>query len=249
MPNEWPILAKPPVDVAIFQLKFEGGDSALSDFTKFDAEIRKDFPLRRDDYSAEVNLPYTKLTLGIAQVTGTSKTKVAGYLYLSVDQKSKLNIQEGVLTYIEEHPYTNWETFIGAIKKYLTLLTPVFENHMVTRTSIRFINRFVIDTPFNPLDFFKTTISTTEENAVPFPVAKYAFSLHLPIDASTYAIVKQDLDEVSGKVNYVFDIDVLNRNNLIFDLDTISGVLSDLRDAKNRIFFGNATDKLIESCN
>ena len=50
-------------------------------------------------------------------------------------------------------------------------------------------------------------------------------------------------------MNYIFDIDVLNQSNLIFDIDSVLAVLSDLRKIKNDIFFGNITDKLIKLCN
>ena len=34
MAKMWPKLSKPPVEVALFQLKFEMGNTALSDFLK-----------------------------------------------------------------------------------------------------------------------------------------------------------------------------------------------------------------------
>ena len=107
----------------------------------------------------------------------------------------------------------------------------------------------MLDDFSNPLDYFKTTISASDSTAVPYPVAKYAFNMMIPVDDNTYSIVKQDFDKVSDRVNYIFDIDVLNRNNLIFDIDIIVATLTSLREIKNNIFFGNVTQKLIETCN
>ena len=101
----------------------------------------------------------------------------------------------------------------------------------------------------DPLDYFKTTVSVSEPEAVPYPVSKYAFNLMIPIDDATYSIVKQDFDKVSDRVNYIFDIDVLKRSNLVFEIGTIMTVLSELRTIKNNLFFGNVTTKLIEACN
>ena len=249
MTNEWPILAKPPVDVALFQLKYDIGNSSLNDFTRIEAGLLKDFPIKRENYSAEVNFPSTKFPLGISQVTGTSKTKVSGFLYMSADQKSRIELNEGTFTLIEEHPYKDWTTFSQSVNKYLEILRPAFDNLIVTRISIRFINRFVFDSFENPLDYFKTTVSVSEPKAVPYPVSKYAFNLMIPIDDATYSIVKQDFDKVSDRVNYIFDIDVLKRSNLVFEIGTIMTVLSELRTIKNNLFFGNVTTKLIESCN
>lgn len=48
---------------------------------------------------------------------------------------------------------------------------------------------------------------------------------------------------------YTFDIDVLDKQRLIFDLDTISDNLEKLREVKNEIFFKNITQKTIDLCN
>lgn len=249
MQNEWPRLLNAPIDVALFQLKFDMGDSAISDFTRFDFGLRKEFPIRKDNYSSEINFPGSRIPLGISQITGTSKTKIVGYTYLSQDQKKKIELNEGSFTYIDEHPYKDWNFFVENISKYLDILKPIFDNLIINRISIRFINRFAIDDFNNPLDYFKTTISASEQDAVPYPVGKYSFNMSIPIDENTYSIVKQDFDKISDKVNYIFDIDVLTRCNLIFDFDIIVESLSKLREIKNRIFFGNVTDKLIKLCN
>lgn len=71
----------------------------------------------------------------------------------------------------------------------------------------------------------------------------------VPVNQNVYSIVKQEFNKISDKNNYIFDIDVLDQSNLVFDINTISEVLVNLRQVKNKIFFGNITDKLIELCN
>ena len=188
MSKEWPILSKPPVDVALFQVKYEIGDSSLSAFTDIDSRISTEFPIKKQSFATEFNFPNTKIPLGISQVTGTSKTKVAGYLYLSTDQKSKIEIKEDTFTYIEEHPYKDWASFTSNVQRFLIAFQEAFESHLITRISIRFINRFVLTDFESPLDYFKTTISASEEGAVPYPVGKYAFNLMLPVNENTYSI-------------------------------------------------------------
>lgn len=75
MEKKWPILKHPPVDVALFQLKFNMGGSTLADLISDDREIRKILPVRHESVSSEVNFPNTKITIGVSQVTGTSRTK------------------------------------------------------------------------------------------------------------------------------------------------------------------------------
>ena len=71
----------------------------------------------------------------------------------------------------------------------------------------------------------------------------------LDIKEGVYSIVNQNLDKTPEKYLYIFDIDVLNKSNLIFDISSIQSVLRELREVKNDIFFSNVTDKIIELCN
>ena len=66
MEKKWPVLKHPPVDVALFQLKFDMGESALADLISNDSEIRKKLPIRHESVSAEVNFPNTKITIRCA---------------------------------------------------------------------------------------------------------------------------------------------------------------------------------------
>ena len=249
MEQKWPKLKHPPVDVALFQMKFNMGESSLADLNLNDGEIRQILPIKHEGVSSEVNFQNTKLTIGVSHITGTSKTKVAGYLYTSTDQKSKVEIKEGVLTYVEEHAYEGWDVFFEKVNTFLRVFSKVLNGLTITRTSIRFINRFVLEEFNNPLEYFKTTISASETNAVPYPLSQFAFNMMLPVSENAYSIVKQEFNRIADKNNYIFDIDVLDQSNLIFDIDSISEVLVSLREIKNNIFFGNITDKLIELCN
>ena len=48
---------------------------------------------------------------------------------------------------------------------------------------------------------------------------------------------------------YLLDIDVLDRQTLLFEKESILFNLKQLREIKNRIFFDSITEKTQESCN
>lgn len=249
MQNNWPILNHPPVIAALFQLKFDMGKLTLSDFTLPDRELRKSLPKRNDNFDTNIDVQFTTLQIGTSKISGTSNTKIQSYTYFSDDQKCKLTISEGVITYFDERPYVGWNSFSQSVSDYLKLFSTILSNSIVNRISIRFINQFVFDSFENPIEYFNTLISATQDNALKFPVAKYGFRLLLNISPDTYSIVNQNLEQDSKKYIYLFDIDVLKRSNLIFDIHTIESVLSELREAKNNIFFNNVTKKTIDLCN
>ena len=249
MNETWPSLAKPPVVTAIFQLKFDSGSVKVDDYLKFDSVLKRDFPKRSENIESSLSLsPATKITLGKAQVSGVTNTRRTGYLYFTTDQKEKLSLAETDITFTSEKPYEGWAAFKGTVFKILHSLSPVLDGVTIRRTSIRFINQFRFDDFSDPTAYFNSQIASAEGGML-FPLIKYGFRLTYDIEEGVYSIVNQNAEHLPDKYVYIFDIDVLNRNNLLFELNTIDDTLESLRSIKNRIFFGNVTDKTLETCN
>lgn len=250
MEEKWPSLAKPPVVTAIFQLKFDNGSVKVEDYLRFDNELKRVFEQRTE--SIESNFSFnlsTKLpSLGRAQVSGESNTRRTGYVYFTTDQKEKLTLSESEITYTTEKPYEGWISFKQKVLKVLSTVSPMMDNVTVRRTSIRFINQFSFEEFEDPTIYFNSQISSTD-SAMPYPLMKYGFRLTYDIEEGIYSIVNQNVDHLPDKYVYIFDIDVLNRNNLLFEVNTLSETIEALRNIKNKLFFGNLTDKTLETCN
>ena len=222
------------------------GETQLKDFLQYDAQLKKDFPKRSDNIEAHINVPSSSIPLGISKITSTTNAKMASHVYFSEDQKRKLSISEGNITYTDEQKYICRENFEQAISKCLSIFSPILEKHIIVRTSIRFINQFLFEDFSDPTQYFRTLISSTGNFA--YPLMKYGFKLMLGIEENIYSIVNQNIDKVSDKYIYIFDIDVLDKRNLIYDVKTIINVLQNLRVIKNQIFFNNITEKTIDLC-
>ena len=249
MGEKWPSLAKPPVVTAIFQLKFDVGTVKVDDYLKFDNAIKRDFTKRNENFESSLSLgPATKIPLGQAQVSGVTNTRRIGYVYFTTDQKEKLSLSEGDITYTTEKPYEGWENFKERVTKILTILAPMMESVTVRRTSIRFINQFKFEEFNDPTVYFNTLI-TTVEGDLPFSLTKYGFRLTYDIEEGIYSIVNQNVEHLPDRYVYIFDIDVLNRNNLLYEVNTIADTMQELREIKNKIFFVNVTAKTLETCN
>lgn len=247
----WTALNNPPVVVALYQLKFNSIGIKLSDFLKFDVQLRKVFPIRKDNIQVGIDLGGSSIQLGVSKITGTSDAKIGSYLYCSTDQKIKLEISEGTISYIDERPYKGWGNFKDSTLKSISILTDLLGNKEVIRTSIRFINRFTFEDFDNPQDYFKTLISSSENNQLPYPIRQYGFRLFMEVpNTDIYSIVNQNVENVrANSYIYTFDIDVLDRQNIIFNKETFAENMEALREVKNEIFFGNITQKTIDLCN
>lgn len=251
--SKWPNLNNPPVVVAICQIKFDEGSISLDDFLRSDSTVRRYLPNRNDNISANINIKgprNTPFPLGKAPIDGYSEAKVTGYVYFSKDQKEKLDISSTGITYTSEAAYTGWENFKATVLKYLDIFSSALAKTAITRTSIRFINQFQIKDFNDPAEYFNTVITTTDENGgLPYPLLRYGFRMTVDVKEGVYSIINQNVDRKTDNYVYIFDIDVLDRNNLLYTQETIGNVLEELRDIKNNIFFKNITEKTIALCN
>jgi uncharacterized protein (TIGR04255 family) len=240
--KDWVQLKKTPIVMVIFQMVFRKDDFKISDYLRYENEIKKTLPKGGPIRNFNVNL---QTEAGLSAI----KSDIGGYWYFSENQKNKLELSNGQITYTLEHEYKGWDSFKEDILHYLNIVSPALDNGMVNRLSIRFINRFGFDGTLNPTDYFKTTVSSTEATVFPYPITNYMFRIvaNGP-ETGIYSIVNQSIDESLGKHNYIFDIDVLYNINLIFDVDSILANLGKLRDVKNEIFFNNITEKTIDLC-
>ncbi len=243
----YPSLNNPPVKLALFQLKFSAVEMNVYD--KTDTLLRHKFPIRKDNIEVGLNLDNTSIPLGKSRLNGTSDAKIKSYIYLTSDQKERVEILEDTLTYISELLYNGWDNFIKQVESVLDVFSNVLGNVDIKRTSIRFINRFLLDEFEKPEDYFTTVISKNGETL--FPLRQYGFRLQYDIpQTNVYAIVNQSVEsDFSNKFAYLLDIDVLDRQSLFYDKETILSCISNLREIKNKIFFDSITDKTKELCN
>jgi uncharacterized protein (TIGR04255 family) len=248
--NIYPILNNSPIVVALVQIKFKAPLFSLESVLTYDTLLKHEFPVRHNNIQVGIDLGKTTIPLGESKVSGTSNAEIGSYVYLSKNQKEKLEISSDTLTYIDENPYQDWETFKSKILKKVDILSPLFESAELYRISVRFVNRFTFEDFTNPKKYFNALITSVDGQAS-YPLHQYGFRLTMDVpDSDIYTIVNHNVENVSqNKYIYTFDIDVLDRQNLIFDLDTISETLENLRNIKNKIFFETITETTLQLCN
>ena len=250
MDKAFPILANPPIVVAICQIKFPVGSIPLDGFMKFDAQIKRRYPIRVDNINAEIGVP-NEIKLGENPFTGTSRARINAHDYRTKEQDLKFHLSEDSIIVSDEQPYTSWNNFKEKILFVLNTYSELLEGKNIERASIRFINRFIFDTFDDPSDYFNILISTSEGHDFDYDVVKYGFRLAMAIpDSDISSIVNHNLESSpSQKYIYTLDIDVLDHTQLVFNKDTIEAQLDNLNSILTGIFFNNVTDKTTELCN
>jgi len=127
----------------------------------------------------------------------------------------------------------------------------LLNNIEIKRTSIRFINRLSLSEFSNPQEYFNTLISGTDDSPLPYPLRQYGFRLLMDIpQTKIYSIVNQQIETLNTEsFLYIFDIDVLDRQQYLFSKEELEKISGNLRNIKNEIFFNNITAKTQMLCN
>ncbi len=248
MSKNWPILKKPPIILAIFQIKFKkdlGGD--LSKMISGDYEIKKRFPIREHNIHSNIGIDGTPAP-GVSLLTAKADTKITAYNYFSKNKRKKLIVNGNSITFVNEEEYTGWDDFLVVIKWCLDVFTKQLESSIIDRTSLRFVNKFNITELNDPLEFFTQAISTDTEEI--YPIHKYSHRILYKIpDSETVSIVNQAIEPIE-EINayYYLDIDVLDYEKYTFDKEIVEKTVCELRDIKNKIFFSTVKKKTLNLC-
>lgn len=246
----YPTLENPPVVVALAQVKFNLKDFKVKSVLEYDTSLKHKLPIRKGNIQVGLNLGNKTIPLGESRVSGISNAEIGSYIYLSTNQKAKLEISEDTLTYVDEGFYVGWDRFIETALSLFSILSPLLENAEIQRTSIRFVNRFIFDEFNDPKTYFNALISSTDGSS-PYPLRQYGFRMLMDVpNSDIYSIVNHNVENIQqDKYLYTFDIDVLDRQKLVFDIDTMNHSFENLRSIKNKIFFDTITDKTMQLCN
>jgi len=250
MNKDWPKLEKPPVVVAIFQLKFNIPNFTVDGFQSCFASIQNQLPHRHNNIQVGIDLGKTAIPLGESTVNGKSTASLGSCVFSTPDQRTKLSLSNDTITFIEEREYNGWGCFKATVLKFLEILQPILAQGEVIRTSIRFINRFSFPDFDRPQDYVNMQIASTGSKESEFPLRQYGFRLMYDVSGKeSYVVENHNVENVQKSVYlYTFDIDVLNTQLLTFELSTIDLIMEDLRTIKNTVFFDTLTNKTLETC-
>jgi uncharacterized protein (TIGR04255 family) len=153
------------------------------------------------------------------------------------------------LTVSRLQPYQDWDDLFSQTKltwaKYLEICKPVG----ITRIATRFINR--IDLPIDGLDFDEYLAAPPKIPAgLSNVLSEFLVRLVIPQgDTGIIVVLTQALESVnpdSRSVSVLIDIDAFKSVELDASSEQLWEHFRELRDLKNRTFFGSITPKTLE---
>jgi len=243
MKKNWPTLKKPPILLAVAELRFKLHEKFdVLDLKRNDMDLLKKYPTRVDNFTGNINMPGP--TAGLS--TATIDSRQVGYIYTNADNSRKVIISLENIAYIQEGKYTDWASFKNEWSEIISHFSFILKGLNIERVSIRFINQFVVTEMTSPLDYFNTSISA-KDGVIKYPVDLYFYRYILRIpETMIRVIVANTLQEITNtNFTFIFDIDVLNDGHFKFDVKLLSDLMEDLREVKNETFFNNITEKTL----
>lgn len=246
------ILDNSPVATALLQIKYKSESADLMKALSDKHFLSYYFPIKRNNISLGLNLGNSSIPLGQAKLSAISDAKIDSYLFTTTDQLMKLSISNDTITIIDENKYIGWESFKMKCLDILKIIAPQMNTTEIIRTSIRYVNRIELPDFNVPSDYIRTIITSvsSEPDSIPYPLRQYNMRLLMDIpNSDIYSIVNHNISPLQNNAYiYTFDIDVLDRQCLVFDIITISSCMDKLREIKNNIFFSNLTTKTLDLC-
>jgi uncharacterized protein (TIGR04255 family) len=167
-----------------------------------------------------------------------------GYRFTSADALQVLQVTRRSFSFHRLRPYTDWVRFSseahGIWREYLGHFTP----EKVRGASLRYLNRIDIPTPFRDLSEY-VSLSLNLPDGIAPGFSEYLVRLSLTdksIPAVAYVTQRAEHELASGALSLLFDIDVRSEFEIPIRDESVWGLMEDLRDYKNRLFFSSITD-------
>lgn len=233
-------LKQTPIKEIIFTISFQENvdDTVLEVFTKLPA-IHTNFPSINKGFNTQVQ--------AVNNQPPTAKVSVDGYILRSETPHIKLlQVRKGSLALHLVNKYENFDTLINELSKYWELLESCYEHDLtVNGITVRYLNFIELRENDNTEEL--TTINTKHpfgtklENT--FTQHRFAYEENAAITINVVSTIGKN-DKKDG---IVLDI-ILNKKIETtgkFSFDSFT----DMREAKNDIFFRSITEKTIKRYN
>jgi uncharacterized protein (TIGR04255 family) len=164
------------------------------------------------------------------------------------DKKTVAQFRIDGFTFNRLRPYTRWEKILPEAVRLWGVYVGLANPQGITRLALRYINHLSLPRPGVELDDYIVTAPRVPPSV---PQVLSGFTTRLVLEHAERrmkANVTQALElgvETSAP-SLLFDIDVYRAGDLEINSAAVTGVLGDLREYKNEIFFGSLTERFVE---
>jgi uncharacterized protein (TIGR04255 family) len=242
--TETEVFRKAPIVEALFDIRALLPESVTLDtLATFQERLAGKYPSKqvRSTWTAQLQV---KAEGPVAKGSGGP----IGYMFKSADGKQIVQARKDGYSFSRLSPYTHWAAFseeaLTLWGKFVALAKP----DKVQRVALRYINRMELPLPVELKDY----VLTAPEIAPQLPQQLLSFFLRLVVPDETsqaLAIITETTEDHETSPNQlplILDIDVYREGTFATEVSKLRPVFEQLRDLKNRVFFGSLTERAKE---
>lgn len=244
---QWPRLPRAPITEAILDIHVKLPPTVdLARLAALQEPVRERYPTKRERASFEAG--FQILPGGEVQVVPSSG-RPDGFLFTSRDGRQVVQYRLDGYTFNRLRPYETWDSFRDEAREHWERYREATSPELVRRIALRYINR--LEVPAVAKDF-REYLMTVPEVAPSLPQGLSNFLMRLEIpdaESKSIAIVTETMEQPKDdRLGLILDIDVIRQQVFEAAGAQMWEALEQLRDFKNRIFFGSLTKKAMELC-
>lgn len=169
--------------------------------------------------------------------------RLRGYFFRSADERNVVQFRIDGFTLNRLAPYTDWRLFRHEALSLWQLFLEIAAPSRVDRLAVRYINRMELPASGNLAEFLE--VRPPQFPGAPKYLSTFLLkeSCHDPENGQVANIVEslEYLPDMSRAV-LTMDIDAYTGPNLDVRPEVLGGILDQLREMKNQIFFGTITE-------
>jgi uncharacterized protein (TIGR04255 family) len=163
-----------------------------------------------------------------------------GLIFPAEPKVEAVQVSEIGFAFSKLQPYTSWDDVLDSARRFWEVYRRVVDITAVERIGVRFINHFHLRHDQH-LDDYLTVLPQAPETVVPHEVT----------DTLSRITIQDSERAISARVFYVWRADETGTTVIIdtdasklgtFDPDQVWETFQELRELKNRIFFGSITE-------
>ena len=238
-------LRNAPITEALIDFRVKARkDFDASEFLALREEFSQRYPFVDERRGKEMRVEFT----GAAPSATQQDTGLVGVFFSTADRTEIAQFRRDGFTLNRLRPYTSFDELAPRAIELWSTYARVARPEFITRLALRYINHVPIpQAPFELNDYFLW--GPTVPPALPQRVADFLTRVTINDDrskASAHVLHALEFDPVNERQRVLFDIDAFVQSAIEPGSPVTIDTLTELRELKNRIFFGSLTDKTLE---
>jgi uncharacterized protein (TIGR04255 family) len=247
MADKWPWLRNAPIVEGLLDIQFVPlPQERLPDLQALKTEL-PDYP----NVTSKIVFAGQIALSGVGPANLSQQSGIIGYQYTTADSKRVFQARLNGVTLSFLAPYPKFTDLQAEAQRLWGIFAAKIGPTPITRVALRYINKLELALPFAD---FSEYIRTVPEVAPTLPQQLSAYQMRLVLpdsESNAQSIITESFEGLSQDqkdATVYLDIDVFHNASATepLSVEQLWATVLELRDFKNRIFFGTITDRLKE---